>query len=243
MKKLIFVTITFNKLILILISVTLTLIAVLGIDLIKCYTPVYAELSGPPTIIIDAGHGGEDGGTVSADGILEKDINLKIAQYLNKKFIDNGYKTIMIRNEDKLIYDSGAATIKEKKKSDLHKRTAIANDTENSILISIHQNHYSESKYYGAQVFYSGNNYESELLAETIQSTIKNTLQPENNRQIKKSGSEIYLLYNSKIPTVMVECGFLSNDNEAKLLNKDEYQRKIAECIYNATDNYLINRK
>lgn len=241
MRKFRYITITFSNIISVLICIVLCLCAVIGYDVINNYKAASLSIDAKPTVIIDAGHGGEDGGTVSESGIVEKDINLKIALKAYAFFTENGYKTVMIRKEDKLIYDEGSNTVRSKKSSDLHNRLKIVNDTENAILLSIHQNHYSESKYYGAQVFYSGNNPQSEVLARCIQEYIISALQPQNKRQIKKSGSEIYLLNNAKAPAVMVECGFLSNHTEAELLNTSEYQSKIAECIFKATDQYIQN--
>lgn len=243
MRKFCYLIISFRNIITVLICVVLCLCAVIGYDVINNYKAASLSLTKKPTVIIDAGHGGEDGGTVSESGVVEKDINLKIAEKLNNLFAKNGYNTVMIRKEDKLIYDDGCNSIRSKKSSDLHNRLNIINENENSVLISIHQNHYTESKYYGAQVFYSGNNPKSEALAQCIQRNIVLTLQPENKRQIKKSGSEIFILNNAKVPAVMVECGFLSNHSEALLLNTEEYQDKMAECIFKATNLFIINGK
>lgn len=243
MRKFCYLIISFRNIITVLICVVLCLCAVIGYDVINNYKAASLSLTKKPTVIIDAGHGGEDGGTVSESGVVEKDINLKIAEKLNNLFAKNGYNTVMIRKEDKLIYDDGCNSIRSKKSSDLHNRLNIINENENSVLISIHQNHYTESKYYGAQVFYSGNNPKSEALAQCIQGNIVLTLQPENKRQIKKSGSEIFILNNAKVPAVMVECGFLSNHSEALLLNTEEYQDKMAECIFKATNLFIINGK
>ena len=243
MKRFMYVTLTLNNIFSVLICIILSLCAVIGYDVASNYISTSAVAFENPAIIIDAGHGGEDGGTVSHKGILEKDINLKIALKLNTLFKNSGYNTIMIRDSDKLIYDENSTTIRQKKSSDLHNRLDIVNSSENAILLSIHQNHYEESKYYGAQVFYSGNNTESMALAELIQSSIIKNIQPENKRQIKKTGSEIFLLNNAKIPAVMVECGFLSNLKEAELLNTEEYQNRISECIYNAVDTFINQRK
>ncbi len=192
-----------------------------------------------PTIIVDPGHGGEDGGTQSSQGILEKDLNLSIALKINEILKDKGYETVLIREDDRLIYDESCTTIREKKKSDLHNRLKIINNTPNSIFLSIHQNYYTESKYYGSQVFYSGNNEESKALAGIIQETIRKKLQPENTRQIKESGSEIFLLYNSSVPSVMVECGFLSNYEEAIRLSDDNYQQLMADAVVEGLIEYI----
>lgn len=183
------------------------------------------------TIIIDAGHGGEDGGAVIGE-IVEKDINLEISLKLEKALKSMGYNVIMTRTEDKLIYDPAESkTMRQKKSADIHKRTDIVNKSNNAILISIHQNKYPSPSSKGAQVFYSPKDSRSEVLAQNIQSAIGEMLQPKNKRMIKKSGTNIYMLYNAKIPAVMVECGFISNPNECKNLRDDEYQNKMVYCI------------
>ena len=191
------------------------------------------------TIIIDAGHGGVDGGAVAADGTNEKDINLAIALEINSCLTNAGYKTVMIRDGDYSIHDESADTIRSKKVTDLKNRLEIIENTENAIFVSVHQNYFSESKYNGAQVFYSPNNSESRLLADCIQKCIVNELQPENNRQIKQSDSSIFLLYKSSVPSVMVECGFLSNPEEAEKLKNEEYRKKMAEAVCCGIIKYL----
>ncbi len=191
------------------------------------------------TIIIDAGHGGVDGGAVAADGTNEKDINLAIALEINSRLTNAGYKTVMIRDGDYSIHDESADTIRSKKVTDLKNRLEIIENTENAIFVSVHQNYFSESKYNGAQVFYSPNNSESRLLADCIQKCIVKELQPENNRQIKQSDSSIFLLYKSSVPSVMVECGFLSNPEEAEKLKNEEYRKKMAEAVCRGIIKYL----
>lgn len=239
MKRFKYMTITLGNLLSVMILVILSLCSIIGYDVACNIKSASSSVATKPTVIIDAGHGGEDGGTVSHSGIPEKDINLKIAIKLNKLFTENNYQTIMIRETDKLIYDDNCNTIRQKKSSDLHNRLNIINSNDNAVLISIHQNHFDESKYYGAQVFYSPNLTDSKLFANEIQQNIVNNIQPENTRQIKETGKEIFLLYNAKIPSVMVECGFLSNIKEAELLNTDDYQSKISECIFEATDKFV----
>ncbi len=182
-------------------------------------------------IIIDAGHGGIDGGTSANDGTVEKDINLDISLKLNEILSSMGIKTVMTRIDDNALNDENASTIRQKKISDIKNRLSIINETEDAVFVSIHQNHYSQEKYSGAQVFYSKNNPQSRDLAEKIRFRLITVLQPDNTREIKQSGSEIYLLNNAKIPAVMVECGFLSNYIETKLLKDQEYQRKLAFTV------------
>lgn len=190
-------------------------------------------------IILDAGHGGMDGGTSAADGTREKDINLSIAQKLNSMFIASGYKTVMLRNDDALIGDNSLSTIRARKVSDIRKRLEIAESYPDSMLISIHQNYYSVPKYSGAQVFYSTNSPESKILAQSVQQSVVEELQPDNSRKIKPVGSNIYLLYNCSIPAIMVECGFLSNINEAEKLKTDSYQTQMALSIMQGITDYL----
>ena len=193
-----------------------------------------------PIIIIDAGHGGFDGGAVAEDGTVEKNINLKISEYLQEYLIFFGFNTIMTRETDDSIEDAGLQTIRERKSSDLHNRMKIMEETENALFISIHQNKYSIEKYSGTQVFYSPKTKEeSSLLAQSIQDSIVNTLQKDNIRQIKECGTSVFLMYNAVKPAVLVECGFLSNYEETKLLNNPEYQKKIAFCIAIGIQDYI----
>lgn len=185
-----------------------------------------------PTIVIDAGHGGEDGGAVTENGVLEKDINLDIALKLRKMFTQNDFDVIMIREDDISIYDENAETLKEKKKSDMYNRLELFNSNENNIVISIHQNKFSDSQYSGTQVFYSKNNPKSVILAECIKNSVVGLLQPDNTRQCKPADKNIFLLHNSTSAAVIVECGFLSNPQEAQLLNNDTYRNEMAFSIY-----------
>lgn len=193
-----------------------------------------------PLIIIDPGHGGEDGGAVTQTGEVEKDINLSISLCTEKLFAFFGFDTLMTRYKDELIYSDGCTNIREKKVSDIHNRMKMIEDNPNSIFLSVHQNHYDEEKYSGAQVFYSKNNEKSPLLAQSIQDTIKADLQNDNDRKIKPTGTEIYLLYHATVPCVMVECGFLSNRSEAQKLCDSDYQKQAAFDIFKGTYNYFM---
>ncbi len=190
------------------------------------------NINSTPAIIIDAGHGGEDSGAVGVDNILEKDINLSISMYLKELIEFSGFQVVMIREEDISIYNADADTIKEKKVSDMKNRLKIYNSSDNNIIISIHQNQFSESKYYGAQMFYSKNNSKSKELAECVRKAFIGFLQPDNNRELKQADDSIYLLKNTQNPAIIVECGFISNESEAHLLQNSEYQRKVAYAIY-----------
>ena len=193
----------------------------------------------PPLIIIDAGHGGMDGGAVSADGTQEQYINLDIAMCINEILTQKGYKTLMTRVDNNSVHDADAKTVREQKVSDLHNRLKIIESNPDCIFVSVHQNYYTESKYWGTQVFYSPNNLKSSDLAQCIQSAVITELQPDNTRHIKKSGDSIYLLYQTTVPAVMVECGFLSNYNETAKLNDATYRKQIANSICNGIINYL----
>lgn len=199
--------------------------------------------SSEKSIIIDAGHGGEDGGAVGIDGIVEKNINLSMSLKLREYLEIAGYNVIMVRDKDVSIYDDDATTLKEKKKSDLKNRSEIINknNNPNTIFVSIHQNKFPDSKYSGTQIFYSENNPKSEELALSIRDSVVGLIQPENKREIKKANKNIYLLKQSKIPSVVVECGFLSNPEEAKMLSDKSYQSKMAFSICCGIFNYFSN--
>ena len=192
-----------------------------------------------PVIIIDAGHGGEDGGTQSADGTLEKDINLSISKKVQKILTRYGFETVMVRDTDKMIYDEGSSTVRNRKTSDLHNRMKIMEAYPDCIFLSIHQNHFSQSKYSGAQVFYCKSRAESAVVADCIQQSIVKSLQKENTRQIKPCTSDVYLIYNAVSTAVMVECGFLSNTQEAEKLKDNTYQYEMALAISKGIVNYL----
>ena len=196
-----------------------------------------------PVVIIDAGHGGEDGGTIGISGVLEKDINLKIAfeVYYILKAAD--IPVILTRDKDILLYDTSINYQGRKKALDMAKRLEIATQFDNSIFVSIHQNSFGDSKYSGLQVYYSENNADSLRLAQEIQALYKNSLQPENNRKCKPSQSNIYLLDNIYSPAVLVECGFLSNENECRLLESNEYQKEISAVISASIINFIKNDK
>lgn len=188
-------------------------------------------IEGRRCIIIDAGHGGEDGGAISCTGKRESDYNLEIAQRLNDLFHFLGYKTSMIRTEDISIYTKGE-TIAQKKLSDLRERVRIVNETENPILISIHQNHFSDSQYSGAQVFYA-NTQASDVFAEHLQEALVSHLNPGSRRESKKCHG-IYLMEQISCPGILVECGFLSNPQEEARLRDAAYQKKLC-CVIAAT--------
>lgn len=193
------------------------------------------------TVVIDSGHGGEDGGAVAPDGTLEKDINLSIALKLKSIFEQNGIDVITTRESDISICDEGIETLKDRKVSDMQNRLEIFNSSPNNIIISIHQNKFEQSKYSGAQIFYSVNNPRSEVLADNIKNSIISNIQPDNKRESKPADKNIYLLYNSENPAVIVECGFLSNSEELVLLKDDGYQTKMALAIFDGFMKFYNN--
>lgn len=188
-------------------------------------------------IVVDAGHGGIDGGATSCTGVLESKFNLSIAQRLNDLLIFLGYDTKMVRKEDISVHTSGQ-TIAQKKISDLRQRVHLINDTPNSILLSIHQNHYPDPKYKGAQVFYAETEYSQEL-AKALQSAFTATINPGSHREIKKS-TGVYLMEHINRPGVLIECGFLSNPVEEAALRTGEYQKKIS-CVIAATVSQFLS--
>lgn len=192
-----------------------------------------------PTIVLDAGHGGADGGCVSADGVPEKGINLSILLRLRDILELNGYKVEVTRDTDTSIHDKGIEGLANQKSSDMDNRLEIFNKSKNAVCISIHQNQFTDPIYSGAQMFYSATDSRSEALAKNLQNSFRELIQPNNTREIKLCGKELFLCYFSENPTVMVECGFLSNPEEAALLNTEEYQQKVAMTIFKGLTDYL----
>lgn len=178
--------------------------------------------------VIDAGHGGEDGGAVSCTGIKESSINLQIATRLNDLMHLLGFETAMIRTADVSVH-TGGSSIAQRKASDLRSRVRMVDEIPGAVLISIHQNFFPQSKYSGAQMFYNANQKAQEM-AQTLQNAFVSTINRGSNRK-EKPVSGIYLLENIHVPGVLVECGFLSNPAEEALLRTDEYQKKIATVI------------
>ena len=185
------------------------------------------------TLVIDPGHGGEDGGAVSSGGAVESILNLSIAKRLDGILGLYGIPSLMTRSEDISIHDEGAKTLREKKVSDLHNRVELIESQDNATLISIHQNIYTNPKYHGAQVFYA-NGDPSLALATTVQETLRQVLDPENQRLPTKIPESVYLMNHITCRAILVECGFLSNPEEEKLLQTPAYQTKIALALAGA---------
>lgn len=198
---------------------------------------VNAPITNRRTVVIDAGHGGVDGGATSCTGVLESKFNLEIALKLNDFMHLLGIDTVMIRETDSSVYTQGE-TIAQKKVSDLKERVRIINSTQNAVLLSIHQNHFSDEKYSGAQVFYAPTEG-SQLLAKTLQSSLIQNLNPDNHRQIKKADG-VYLMQHIDCPGVLIECGFLSNPQEEYLLRDNIYQQKLCSVIACTLSTYLF---
>lgn len=195
-----------------------------------------ASLEGRKCIIIDAGHGGEDGGATSCTGVLESAVNLEIALRLDDLFHLLGYDTAMIRTTDISVYTQGE-TIAQKKVSDLKQRVSLINQTENALLVSIHQNHFSDSRYSGAQVFFAPN-AGSESLAKALQASFVETVNLGSNRNCKKADG-IYLMQHIDCTGVLVECGFLSNPEEEAKLRSADYQKQLCCVIAATVSSYL----
>jgi len=189
-------------------------------------------------IVIDAGHGGVDGGATSCTGVLESRINLEIALKLNDMMHLLGHKTVMIRTTDISVYTHGE-TIAAKKVSDLKERVRIVNETDNAVLISIHQNTFSDSRYGGAQVFYAQTEG-SQMMAKSLQTNLIRILNPASNRKAKKADG-VYLMEHINKTGVLLECGFLSNVEEEAKLRDSAYQNKLCGVIAATISGFLSN--
>ncbi len=192
-----------------------------------------------PIVIIDAGHGGEDGGAIGSNGCYEKDINLSLAKKLQTQLSAIGIKSILTRSEDILLYDRNDDYQGHKKMLDMKARIKIVESYENAIFVSIHQNTYPVAKYSGFQIYYSQNNTKSKILSDSIEQTVRSLLQPQNNRHSKPSGGNIYLLDKINCPAVLLECGFLSSPEECELLSSESYQNKLVTTITSAISEYI----
>lgn len=193
---------------------------------------------GGETVVIDAGHGGEDGGAVSVSGAIESEINLEIALKLDSIFGLYGVNTVLLRDSDISLHDADAVTLREKKVSDLKNRVATIEALDDPIVISIHQNTYTDSQYSGAQVFYANGDL-SKPLAEQMQETLRLALDSENDRTAAAIPDTVYLMNHISCRAILVECGFLSNPEEDMLLQSSEYQTKLAAALAGGYFSYL----
>ncbi len=213
------------------------------IDRSYSYRPVKTDAQLTRIVILDAGHGGEDGGTSAPDGTPEKDINLLISNDIGAFFDFFGVDYIPVRTADVSVCDDGLDTVRKRKYSDIMNRYSLVNSISDSVLLSIHQNYFQQPEYSGTQVFYAEKTGDSKELAESIQNSVVTALQPENARAVKAADENIYLLHKAKTTSVMVECGFLSNPGECEKLKTNSYQTQMAYFIFRGTLNYLSDEK
>lgn len=222
-----------------LVSLILGVFAVLSVVILPKTPNISPALSDTqtnrqPILVIDPGHGGEDGGAIGIDGTEEKTLNLQIASILADILRLSGYDVRMTRTDDRLLYDlyDDLTDYTHRKKTyDLRNRARFTTDVSADAFLSIHMNQFPQAKYRGLQVYYSPNAPQSEFLAATVQNYTKQYIQPENHREIKAATSSIYLLKYLEIPAVLIECGFLSNEEECALLQSSDYQRRMALTI------------
>ncbi len=189
------------------------------------------------TIVLDAGHGGDDPGKIGINGALEKDINLSITLKLKQLLENKGYNVVLTREDSNDLSSENASN---HKREDMNKRVDIMSNSDAAITVSIHQNSFTDESVYGPQVFYYASSDDSMELASVVLSSLDETLAMTESRGIKANDS-YYLLKKSPTPTIIVECGFLSNYNEADALTTDSYQNKIARGIYLGICEYLSN--
>lgn len=194
---------------------------------VACIQPIRF---GQRVLVIDPGHGGEDGGAVSVTGTPESAINLAVAQRMDTLCGLFGVEHILTRSSDASLKDSDAQSLAQMKRTDLHNRVALVEQTPGAVLVSIHQNYYSSGNYSGAQVFFAPT-AGSEGWALRCQQLLASALDPDNHRSSKKIDENIYLMNHVSCPALLVECGFLSHEREAALLETGEYQTKLALVI------------
>lgn len=192
---------------------------------------VNAGASGRQVIVLDAGHGGADSGCVGINGELEKDINLAIVQNLRQLLEIAGFDVVLTRETDESIHDANAEGLRAQKVSDMNNRKTIIDRYPNSIFISVHQNKFTKSASFGAQMFYTDNNPVNMKLAEIMQRTFREYLDAANDREVKTIDDGLYLFKDTKQPALLIECGFLSNEKDAANLANGEYQKKVAVAI------------
>jgi N-acetylmuramoyl-L-alanine amidase len=201
--------------------------------------PASSDGDGRVSIILDAGHGGMDGGAVGVNGELEKHINLSIVKNLQQLLEFSGYNVILTRDSDRSMHSEGVTGIRNQKVSDMENRRAVIDAHQsNSLFLSIHQNRFTDSQYHGAQIFYTEQNGENQRLAQIMQDKFAK-LQVGNEREIKIIDNNLFLFKETIQPAALVECGFLSNPDESARLNCPDYQKKVAFTIYTAIMEYL----
>jgi len=228
--------IVLKKQVIIIAAVFIALCAVLGVyaqNRADKARKLYRDIS----VVVDAGHGSPDGGAVGFSGTQEKDINLAIAENLRTVLESRGIPVIMTRTGDSGIYDKSAETIREKKRSDMNNRLKIINTSNAGLLISIHMNSFEDKKVNGVYIFYNKKNSEIKELAEKIQSNIHNATSAKTH-DVRVAENRLFLMKNASMPSILVECGFLTNPEEEKKLNTAEYREKIAWAIADAVSDY-----
>ena len=204
-------------------------------------SPAFSPMGrGGGRLVLDAGHGGEDGGAVSLSGVPESQINLAIVLKLDQLLGLYGECPVLLRTQDVSLHDPEADTLRKKKVSDLHNRVAMVEAVEGATLLSIHQNTFPNSKYHGAQVFYADEAL-SQPLAQRIQEVLRQALDPDNARQAKPVPETVYLMEHVTCPAILVECGFLSNAEEGALLQTEGYQTKLAAVLAGAWLQYTTD--
>jgi N-acetylmuramoyl-L-alanine amidase len=217
---------------------SLALLAAFALHGLRETVTVSAEETTSQLIILDAGHGGTDGGAAGVDGTRECDVNLQITLKIDAVLGLLGEETLLVRDMDTDLADSSANSIAQKKVSDIRNRVQLANSHPDGLLVSIHCNTYPEQKYHGAQVFY-GKVGASKILATTLQDTLAAQVDPSNNRTAKQIASNVYLMNHIEVPGILVECGFLTNPDELQNLKSDAYQKRLAVAIAATVTNYL----
>ena len=202
------------------------------------FIPVFGKNETRPTFVIDPGHGGADGGAVAADGTLEKDLNLQIANSLTQLLVLYGHNTAQTRDSDAIDYPDAAKSIRQKKVYDTKNRVRFTGEKQNPVFISLHLNTYPSPQYFGPQVFFSKNNPQGKELAGQIQQSLKNTGLDSASRVIKQAPKGVYLMDNLHCPAVIVECGFLTNPAELGLLKQPSHQKELAIAVFLAAREY-----
>lgn len=205
------------------------------------FIPTIVNASGEGKIIVlDPGHGGEDPGATSKfSDLKEKDLNLKIALKTKALFEQAGYKVIMTRSEDILKYEGDSLSMTQKRKMDLLQRKKIMDESQADIIVSLHLNGFGENKYFGAQTFFTKNSKSSQKLAILMQKALKDKVDPQNKREALLKKDDIIITKNCKVTTIIVECGFLTNEQEEKNLRDEGYQNKLCEAIKYGVDMYF----
>lgn len=204
-------------------------------------SPAAADTGGAGEVVfvLDAGHGGEDGGAVGADGTLEKTLNLAMVRILGEMLQAAGQRVVYTRTDDRLLYTAEQDIRGQRKMYDLRNRLQIAEGQRGAVLVSIHMNKFTDPQYSGLQVYYGTGATESRRLAEKIQATVRADLQPANRRAVKAARENIYLLHHATVPAVLVECGFLSNPIECQKLSQQDYQRRLSFSVFCAMMEYI----